>query len=222
MGVGTQGCVERVVFHADDLGVCPVCPPIVVGELSAGGAGVCFGADVQADAGDGAVCVAAAGLLAAKSNSEFGIRNSEFHKFGPRKNSIAGAGGGVLRRHDVDPNRCHQFDPAAVATAGECFGVVFHLPRTDVLAGQAGRSLPSARTWFVAGRNHHGGAGAGGHFCGRMGCPAETSLFAGGVAVVSGNVGADWAGAGGRAGARGPLHLSAANRLVFDAGLAGC
>jgi len=58
---------------------------------------LCAGLDEQADAGDVAVCDAAAGLVAAQSNAERGVRSAEFHKVGRGKDSVLCAGGGGQR-----------------------------------------------------------------------------------------------------------------------------
>ena len=74
VGVGAQGCVERVVFHADAVGLCAACgraESTINTEsqkslCTAAGFGVfCAGPDGQEHGGDAAVCVVAAGLLAA-------------------------------------------------------------------------------------------------------------------------------------------------------------
>ena len=54
--------------------------------------------DEQADARHAAVRAAAAGLLAAKSNAECGMRNAEFEMVAAGKNSVLRAGGGGLAR----------------------------------------------------------------------------------------------------------------------------
>ena len=66
LGGGTEGRPERAVLHADVGGIRRLCPPpVFAGAIPGGDGAVRPWADGQADAGDAAVCVAAAGLLAA-------------------------------------------------------------------------------------------------------------------------------------------------------------
>ena len=99
VGGGAQGRVKRVVFHAHDLGVCALRatgrrPEAKVQDLVWTGAGIFhLWPDEQADAGDGAVCPAAAGLLAIEAigNTRFTIHD---WFVGFRKSSLPAAGGG--------------------------------------------------------------------------------------------------------------------------------
>src|SRR5664280_2844206 len=76
MGGGAQGRVEWIVLHVDAADVCAVCGAVQGPEFNSARAGVQgllwsgpvvfrAGADEQADAGDGTVCVVVAGLVAA-------------------------------------------------------------------------------------------------------------------------------------------------------------
>ena len=69
LGVRAQRRAQWAVLHADARGVCAVCPcRVLTGPLSDGRARLRHRADVQTDAGDAAVCIVAAGLLAVETH----------------------------------------------------------------------------------------------------------------------------------------------------------
>ena len=115
MGGRAKGCAEHFFWLAGDLGLWPVCAGWQPqgAKLSAGDGLPDIGVDVETNAGDLAVCVPAARLLAAGAGSGFWCSSSgcpgigraarDVHASAARKTSFPGSGAGLLRDHFSDP-----------------------------------------------------------------------------------------------------------------------
>ena len=79
LGYRTQGCSQRVVLRACSRGIRAICAsPFLVHSIFECHGSLCVGPDGQADAGNAAVCVAVAGLLAART---FDFCDNELSEF---------------------------------------------------------------------------------------------------------------------------------------------
>ena len=211
MGVGTQGCLERAVLHADDCSLRALHPQAAVASpLSDDVIAICAGIAVQGHAGDTTVCTVASGLLAAGPFPGF-----------PAPDSRKSAFFCTLRGGGCGPDSCDQqshFHRKAVSP-------YTNLQRPGVLRRIHGRndlSLGSGRLASLSRQQSAGlgsGSGAGGavvHLHRRHYLAAQISFLVDRLAVVPGHAGATngWADPG-RASANRPLHLPAANRPVY-------
>ena len=228
VGDGTQGRVERVVFHADTLGICALCAPTAIaGSLLDGDVVLGLGPDVQGDAGDTAVGIVAAGLLAAESVRPAGVCRVEKSfpsaASDPRKDSPAGAFPCVMRGGAFGPGSCGSAlgeIPPFLANRQRA-GFLCYLWVADVLPGEAGGLLSLSGQRSAAGGSCSGVLDIAGHLGGSLPLAAALSLSFGRLAVVSGDADTgDRAGSNSRAGKGGSLHLPAADRPIpgFDLG----
>ena len=155
LGGGAQECAEYVVLAADDVGVFEVCEEAELGKVWGDDGGVCGGADGQADAGDAALCAAAAGLLAAEKMGGMGGVSREVEGVGAGEGADAGAGGSGECAGGGGPGANRSADVAGRAAGGSASGqrggelrAVF---KEDGVAGGFGGVHPGQQlpVWWV-------------------------------------------------------------------------
>src|SRR5208282_5269063 len=235
VGGGAKGCVERVVFHADALGLCALRSGYAFdGPLPWRGGSFRPWPAVQAQPGDLAICIVAAGLLAVApvrrrggGRRQIGRSAGRFWGFGPSDHG-KGSAPGVKRRGVCDggygggrshPIACRVVVPCADE---QSHNVLCDLLEADDLPCGPGALLSIPGQGCVWMGNRSCACIAGWDFGGGDWGLAEAALYAGGVVMVCGDAGADdWDYASRRFCARRSLQLPADDWVVCRPDLGG-